>query len=191
MVGLELPSKGSIWVDNSEITKFNNEDRTIFRAKKIGMVYQLWYWIKSLNVWENVAMPLYILGYDTKEAKTKALYGLEQIGMQDFANKKPVQLSGGEQQRVGLARALINNPEIIVADEPTGNLDTASADKIMQFIQNLHLKQGRTVVMVTHNLVYLPMANKTIAMRDGQVVTSDHAGRVQGQIKKEASEGVE
>lgn len=185
LVGLETPTEGSITVNNVEISKMGNEDRAIFRAKNIGMVYQIWYWVKSLSVLDNVALPLFITGYDQKEAREKAEYSLQQIGMEKYAHKNPVQLSGGEQQRIGLARALVNNPEIIVADEPTGNLDTVSADKVMQFIQDLNHKQGRTIVMVTHNLAYLSMANKTIAMKDGLVIASGDAAGVKHEIEKE------
>ena len=184
-VGLETPTEGKVTVNNVEISALNNEDRAIFRAKNIGMVYQLFYWVKSLSVLENVALPLFISGYNQKEALDKAHYSLEQIGMAQYANKKPTQLSGGEQQRVGLARALVNNPEIVVADEPTGNLDTAAADKVMAFFQDLNHKQGRTVVMVTHNLAYLPMANKTVAMKDGLIVASGSSEGVKNQIKQE------
>ena len=185
VVGLESPTEGKVTVNNIEISALNNEDRAIFRAKNIGMVYQLFYWVKSLSVLENVALPLFISGYNQKEARDKATYSLEQIGMAQYANKKPTQLSGGEQQRVGLARALVNNPEIVVADEPTGNLDTAAADKVMAFFQDLNHKQGRTIVMVTHNLAYLPMANRTVAMKDGLVVTSGDSDVVKKQINQE------
>jgi putative ABC transport system ATP-binding protein len=109
---------------------------------------------------------------------------LGQVEMAKYAKKKPMQLSGGEQQKVGLARALINNPWIIVADEPTGNLDTHSSDEVMKMFQALNTDHERTIVMVTHNLIYLPMANKQIAMRDGLVVSLDAAG-VKEAIKQE------
>lgn len=189
MVGLELPTSGKIYVNNQDLTVLDNEERALFRAKNFGMVYQLWYWVKSLLVWENVALPLFIKGLSREEAKIKAMQSLDEIGMTDYAYKKPAQLSGGEQQRVGLARALVNDPEIIVADEPTGNLDTASADKVMQFIQDLNHKKKRTIVMVTHNLIYLPMASRTIAMRDGQVESTD-TKNVQEQITQEIKEGI-
>ena len=184
IVGLEKPTSGSIKVREKDITKMNSEERAIFRAKEFGMVYQIWYWIKSLNAWENVAVPLLLKGYTLKEAKDKAYLSLSQIGMDKYAEKRPTQLSGGEQQKVGLARALINDPGIIIADEPTGNLDTHSADQVMQIFQDLKTKSKRTIIMVTHNLSYLPMANKTIAIKDGKVVSSNIED-VKEQIKQE------
>ena len=186
MVGLESPTRGKISIRGTEITKLNSEDRAIFRSKKFGMIYQVSYWIKSLLVWENVALPLLSSGEKESKAKAIALKCIEEIGMQDYANKNPVQLSGGEQQRIGLARALVNDPWIIVADEPTGNLDTHSADQVMQIFQTLNVKRKRTIIMVTHNLSYLPMATREVAMRDGQIV--DGVAAVKQQIRQELKE---
>lgn len=183
IVGLELPTSGKITIRGKDITKMTDEERAILRSEKFGMVYQFWYWAKSLTVWENVAMPLYIGGEDEKKAKEKAMAALGEIDMTKYAYKHPAQLSGGEQQRIGLARALVNNPWIIVADEPTGNLDTHNADIVMGLLQKLHSKK-RTVIMVTHNLIYLPLATKTIAMKDGKVVSSG-SEEVKKQIKQE------
>lgn len=184
IVGLEVPSKGKVIVRGTDLSNLDSEERSVFRADQFGMVYQLWYWIRSLNVWENVAVPLYISGVDYNQAKIQALKALESVGMSKYAEKKPMQLSGGEQQRVGLARALINNPWILVADEPTGNLDTHSADQVIQLLQDLNIRRKRTIVMVTHNLAYLPVATKSIALKDGLVVSSD-TGQVKEQIRKE------
>jgi putative ABC transport system ATP-binding protein len=170
IVGLETPSFGSVKIGDVAISKLNQEERSIFRAQHFGMVYQLWYWIKSLNVWENVAIPLLIQGMPEKEAKKKALEALERISMEKYANKRPAQLSGGEQQRVGMARALVNDPVILVADEPTGNLDTHTSDHVMGILQDLNVNHGRTIVMVTHNLIYLPMASKVVHIQDGKIV---------------------
>lgn len=172
IMGLEVPTSGNIIVCGTDITKLNSEERAVFRAKHFGMVYQFWYWAKSLSVWENVAMPLFIDGVMESEAKKSAMKMLEQIGMEKYADKRPMQLSGGEQQRVCLARALINNPKIIIADEPTGNLDTHNADQVMQTLQKLNLQDKRTIVMVTHNMSYLPYANRTIEMQDGKIISS-------------------
>jgi len=170
-------------IRGTNITSMNDEERAIFRAEKFGMVYQFWYWAKSLTVWENVAMPLYIGGIDEKKARDQAMESLREISMDKFANKLPAQLSGGEQQRVGLARALVNNPWIVVADEPTGNLDTHNADLVMEVLQKLRAKK-RTVLMVTHNLTYLPIATKTIALKDGKVISSGSEA-IKKQIKEE------
>ncbi|MFA7254148.1 MAG: ABC transporter ATP-binding protein [Patescibacteria group bacterium] len=186
MVGLESPTEGKIKIRGTDITKLSSEDRAVFRAKKFGMVYQLWFWVKSISVWENVALPLLIAGVRESDAKIAAMKSLEEIGMADYAYKKPMQLSGGEQQRIGMARALVNDPWIIVADEPTGNLDTHSADQVMQMLQKLNVSRKRTIIMVTHNLAYLPMATKEVAMRDGQIVSG--ASAVKQQIREELKE---
>ncbi|MFA4995568.1 MAG: ABC transporter ATP-binding protein [Patescibacteria group bacterium] len=184
IAGLELPTEGKISIRGTDITKLSSEERAVFRAEKFGMVYQFWYWAKALSVLDNVAMPLYITGLPEAKAKKKAMQVLEELEMGKYANKLPVVLSGGEQQRVSLARALVNNPWIIVADEPTGNLDTHNADQVMQILQLLNVEKKRTVIMVTHNLAYLPLATKTIAMKDGGVVSSDTQA-VREQIKEE------
>jgi len=173
MVGLETPTEGKVKIRGTDIYALKEEERSAFRAEKFGMVYQAVYWVKALTVWENVALPLLINGEKESIAKKQAMKVLEETDMAKYADKRPMQLSGGEQQRVGLARALINNPWIIVADEPTGNLDSHSSDEVMQIFQELNQKGKRTIVMVTHNLIYLPMASKKIAMRDGLVVSGD------------------
>ena len=188
LVGLEVPTKGNIFVRDTDITKLNPEQRAIFRSQKFGMIYQFWYWAKALNVVENVAMPLYIAGVEAKKAEERAMECLEDVGMAKYAKKNPLQLSGGEQQRATIARALINNPWIIIADEPTGNLDTHNADQVMQIFQDLNVHHRRTIIMVTHNLSYLPMANRSIAVKDGKVISSG-VDQVKEQIRHEL-EGV-
>lgn len=189
IVGLESPSAGKVTIRDTDLYKLSSEERAEFRAQKFGMVYQQWYWVKSLTVWENVALPLLIGGERKANARKRAIKTLDEINMASFADKRPMQLSGGEQQRIGLARALINNPWIIVADEPTGNLDSHSSDEVMHLFQELNLKGKRTIIMVTHNLIYLPMANKKIAMRDGLVVSSG-ASEVKEALRKELEEAL-
>ncbi|MBU6389508.1 ABC transporter ATP-binding protein [Patescibacteria group bacterium] len=184
IVGLEPPTAGKVLIRGTDIYHLNEEKRSVFRSQKFGMVYQSAFWVKALSVWENVALPLLITGQPEKRAKRQALDALEELELGQYANKRPMQLSGGEQQRVGLARALINNPWIVVADEPTGNLDTHSADMVMDTFQQLNKKSKRTVIMVTHNLIYLPMANKHVAMRDGRITSVGLAG-VKEEIRQE------
>jgi ABC-type lipoprotein export system ATPase subunit len=156
-----------------KISHMKKEKRGLIRSRHLGMVYQIWYWVKSLNVIDNVSIPLLLQGYDFKNAREKSYEMLKMIRMDNFANKSPLHLSGGEQQRICLARALVNNPEIIIADEPTGNLDTRNADEIMQIFNNLNKEQKKTVVIVTHNLSYLSMTDKTIGVKDGEIVDSE------------------
>lgn len=183
LIGLETPSEGTVHIRDTDIYKLNPEERAIFRAQKFGMVFQAWYWIKSLSVWENVALPLLINGEKESVARKKAMEQLREVGMDKYATKRPSQLSGGEQQRVELARALINNPWIIVADEPTGNLDSKSSDEIIDLLKNLNKHHKRTIIMVTHNLAYLPLATRKIAMKDGLVIESE--AEVKREIKAE------
>ncbi len=187
IVGLEVPTEGKIIIQGTDITQLNQEERAIFRGQKFGMVYQSWHWAKSLNCLENIAMPLYIAGIDEHKAQKKAMDVMEELQIQKYAQKLPIQLSGGEQQRICIARALVNDPLIIVADEPTGNLDTHNSDLVMQIFQSLNVSKKRTIIMVTHNLIYLPLATRTIAIRDGSIVSSDTEA-VKDQIRQELKE---
>lgn len=170
MLGLEYPTSGTVHLLNSNIYSGTDEDqRSVFRKKHIGMVFQQANWVKSLNVLENVAFPLLLLGQDRQLALEKAFEQLKAVEMQDWAYYVPTELSGGEQQRVSLARSLIHNPEIIVADEPTGNLDYNSGETIMNLLSKLNKDYNKTVVMVTHDLEYLKFAQKAIRIFDGTV----------------------
>lgn len=184
IIGLEVPTSGKIIIDGTDITKLNQEKRAIFRAQYFGMIYQFWYWAKALSVWENVAIPLYINGLGNIESKEKAIKALKEVNMEAYADKKPMQLSGGEQQRVCLARALINDPKIIVADEPTGNLDTHNADQVMEMFQDLNKNSKRTIILVTHNLSYLNYATKKMSMSDGKITTEEKNQSHESESKK-------
>lgn len=187
LIGLEPSTSGQIVVRGCDITKLSEEERSFMRADKFGMVYQQPYWVKSLNVWENVALPLLIAGENEKKARLKAIKALEEVEMAKYFLKNPVRLSGGQQQRVGMARALVNDPWIIIADEPTGNLDTASAQRVIEVLKSLNHDKHRTIIMVTHNLSYLPLANKKIAMLDGRIEGVNMV-KLEDEIKKELKE---
>lgn len=168
ILGLEGPSSGKLMFFNEDIYYGKNEDyRSDFRKKNIGMVYQQANWIKSLNVRENVAFPLLLLGRPKAEAYRKALDSLTSVGMKDWAEYIPTELSGGQQQKISLARALINDPKVIVADEPTGNLDYRSGVEIMELLAILNKQNQKTVVMVTHDLEYLKYATRVVKILDG------------------------
>src|SRR5690554_2441981 len=169
VIGLERPTSGQIWVDGIEIDQMGDDQRAELRAKRIGVVAQQPIWVKALSVHENVAMPLLIANVASKEAFQRAKEALEQVKLFDWAKHKPTELSGGQQQRVNLARALVNNPHILVLDEPTGNLDTQSALLVLRLLQDLNRQHQRTIIMVTHNLDYLPLADRTIRIRDGVI----------------------
>ncbi len=171
IIGLEKPTAGEVLIKSTDIYKLDEDSRSKFRADKFGIVYQQSYWIKSLNVIDNVALPLVIEGHDRGEALKKAKTVLDELKMSKYANHLPVQLSGGEQQTIGLARSLVSDPSIIIADEPTGNLDYKSGLKIMDLLSELNKYSKRTVILVTHNLDYLEKyGNQKISILDGRIV---------------------
>lgn len=169
LTGLQRPSAGNVQFEGEDVYQLSPNDLAYFRANRIGFVYQQNFWVKSLSVLENVSMPLFFLGHSRSEATKKALAALERINMQDYAKKYPVMLSGGEQQRVAVARAIVNDPLFIIADEPTGSLDSASGDMIMNMLYDMQAKEGRTIILVTHNMEYLPFADHLLHIADGIV----------------------
>jgi len=174
VLGIEDPTTGTIEMRGEDIYKMQSDARTQFRREKIGMVFQQSNWIKSLNVWENVAYPLWLSSYDDKSAYERALKYLNDVGMQEYAHHKPSELSGGQQQRVALARALITDPWIIIADEPTGNLDTDSSAEIMRLLTWLNREKRRMVIMVTHEMAFLDLATRRVGMKDGHILFDEH-----------------
>lgn len=169
LIGLEPISKGEIIVEDKRLDRMDDDERAGMRINTFGVVYQQPIWIKSLTVVENVALPLMIRGATRSASIRKARTHLREVRMERYAHRYPTEVSGGEQQRVGLARALINNPRMLVLDEPTGNLDSRTADEMLLLLQGLNRSKGITIIMVTHNMAYLPMASKTIKLRDGEV----------------------
>ena len=176
MCGIDEPTSGKVSIRGKNITKMSEDERGIFRSQKMGVIYQMPMWIKSLNVLENVMMPLMIEGEKERKAKEKSHQILEELHLTKLEKQLPIQLSGGEQQKIALARSLITNPWIVVADEPTGNLDTHSADQLVNILQTLNQEKNRTIIMVTHNLTYLPLATRTVAMSDGRIVREEDRG---------------
>lgn len=167
--GLQKPSHGSVMVEGRDIYGLSPDELAFFRANRLGIVYQTTHWVRSLNVVENVAIPLYFLGYKRSVAENIALMTLQRVNMAQYATKSPLVLSGGEQQRVAMARALASSPLFVIADEPTGNLDSQNGDQIIELLQNCKTEFRCTVIMVTHNLEYIPLADKLIAIENGIV----------------------
>ncbi len=168
LAGLDAPSSGSVWIDGVEITRLGEDALASLRGEKIGFVFQLFHLIPSLTAYENVAVPMEIRGLQNAGARARAL--LEEVGLTGRAHHYPSQLSGGEQQRVALARALANDPPIVLADEPTGNLDSTNGRHIMQLLQQIHRTRGTTLILVTHDAELAAMADSRITMRDGRVL---------------------
>jgi putative ABC transport system ATP-binding protein len=167
--GLQAPSKGQLFFNNQNLYEKTANELAYFRAEQLGIVYQTNYWVKSLSVLENVSMPLYFLGYSKANANELALRALRKVNMQSYAKKFPTLLSGGEQQRVAMARAIVSDPPVIIADEPTGNLDSKNGDMVMNLLKTLNKEQGKTIVLVTHNMEYLSIAQHLLEIQDGEV----------------------
>ena len=168
IAGLDAPTTGSVVIDSVDITRLGEDALAKLRGEKIGFVFQFFHLIPSLTAYENVAVPMEIAG--TPDVARRANTLLEEVGLTGRAHHYPSQLSGGEQQRVALARALANNPPIVLADEPTGNLDTANGRHIMELLRGIHQSRGTTLVLVTHDAELAAVADARIILRDGRVV---------------------
>jgi ABC-type lipoprotein export system ATPase subunit len=169
IIGLDAPTSGTVTYEGEDLYAMSQNDRAHFRAFTMGMVHQTNNWVKSLTVQENVALPLHFMGFSHSAAMAQAISSLHRIGVDAHAKKYPAVLSGGEQQRVAMARALVNNPAYIVADEPTGNLDSHNSDNMINLLRYLNKQFHRTIVLVTHNLEYLSIGDKLLLMEDGRV----------------------
>ena len=164
---LDIPNSGTIKIDGVEITK--NKDLSQFRSKKIGFVFQLHNLIPNLTVFENVQIPLIGTGVSEDEIEKRAKNLLESVGLGDKLEQMPTKLSGGQRQRVAIARALVNNPSIILADEPTGSLDSKTGDIILNVLEKIHEENNVTLIIVTHEQYVANMADRTIKIRDGKI----------------------
>lgn len=165
---LDTPTKGEIYLTEKNISHLSESDLAQIRGKKIGFIFQTFNLVSSLTALENVALPMTFQGASRKEKLEKAKKLLELVGLGDRMNHLPGELSGGQKQRVAIARALINDPEIILADEPTGNLDTKTGDEIINILKDLN-KKGKTIILVTHNPDFKKLASKVINLKDGKI----------------------
>jgi putative ABC transport system ATP-binding protein len=168
IAGLDAPSSGSVVIDGTDITRLGEDALAKLRGEKIGFVFQFFHLIPSLTAYENVLVPMEIAGAPDAAARARRL--LDEVGLTDRGHHYPSQLSGGEQQRVALARALANDPPILLADEPTGNLDTANGRHILELLQGIHRARQTTLVLVTHDRELAAVAEARIVLRDGAVV---------------------
>lgn len=166
---LDKPTSGKVYLDGKDISKLNETELAKLRAKKIGFVFQFFNLYPSLTAMQNVELPMMIVGVDKKERRDKALELLKMVGLEKRVGHLPSQLSGGESQRVAIARALANNPKIILADEPTGNLDTKSGQEIVKMLKDLNINSKITLAIITHDHSIVKDASRLIRIKDGKI----------------------
>ena len=171
--GLESIDEGEILIDGTNLAEMKDNDRTAYRARNMGFVFQAFNLLPVLTAVENVEIPLLLVGQGAKQSRAKAMETLALVGLDNRANHTPERLSGGEQQRVAVARALVHSPAVVWADEPTGNLDSESTQSVMDLFLKLNA-DGQSIVMVTHNPALAAMTKRTVSMRDGRI-ESDRA----------------
>jgi len=169
---LDRPTSGQYFLEGKDVAGYSDDEYAVTRNQKIGFVFQNFNLLSRITAVENVAMPLIYAGVDYKERMERAKKALEEVGLGARIEHKPNEMSGGQRQRVAIARALINNPSIIMADEPTGNLDTKSTLEIIDIFKDLN-RQGKTVIMVTHEPELADMTQRIVTMRDGKLVEDE------------------
>ena len=171
---LDVPTSGQYYLDQSEVSKLNDNQLAEIRNFKIGFIFQGFNLLKKLSAVENVELPLIYQGIGHKERYRRSMEALEMVGLADRMKHTPNELSGGQQQRVAIARALVSNPPLILADEPTGNLDTKSGADIMNVLKKLH-KNGNTIVLITHDNIVASQAQRIIKIQDGTIIEDKEA----------------
>lgn len=168
---LDLPDKGKIFLKNYDIQQMSESDISTLRGKSIGFIFQQYNLIQNLSAFENVLLPLEFLEIEDNEAIKKTKKALELVGLQKYFNHLPSQLSGGQQQRVSIARALVTEPELILADEPTGALDSFTGEEIIKIMQKLWREENKTVILVTHDVNLALYAEKHVLLKDGEIIS--------------------
>ena len=166
--GVDRPTSGKVFIDGKDIFEFNDDKLAIFRRRQVGLIYQFYNLIPILNVEENIVLPLSLDNRDVDKEKLDELISL--LGLQDRKKHLPNELSGGQQQRTSIGRALITNPTIILADEPTGNLDSKSSDEIVSLLKKSNKEFKQTIIMITHNMEIAKVADRIIKIEDGKIV---------------------
>lgn len=168
--GIEAPTSGDIFLRGINITTLSDHKRTIFRRDQVGFVFQFFNLIPTLTVLENIILPQELAGQRAKDVTPRAMDLLEQVGLADRRDTFPDKLSGGEQQRIAIARALAHNPALVLADEPTGNLDTHTGETVMELLLNLTQREGRTLIMATHSPEIVPLGDRVLRVNEGELI---------------------
>lgn len=172
--GLDTIDSGTIKIGGSDLSALSDNDRTEYRAENMGFIFQFYNLLPVLSAVENVELPLVVSGVNPKRAREQALHGLEQVGLSEWATHRPAELSGGQRQRVTIARALVNQPAIVWADEPTGDLDSETADEVMDLMVDLNRRNQQSFVIVTHDPRIAGMTSRIIRMKDGVIVSDEN-----------------
>jgi len=165
--GIDEPSSGEVLVDDKQLFGISDDERTEMRAQNFGFVFQSFNLLPVLSAVENVELPLLLIGKSSNEAREGALKALTSVGLEDRANHRPSELSGGQQQRVAIARAIVHSPSVILCDEPTGNLDSATSSEVMQLLRQINLENNSTLLLVTHDLKIAQQCDRILKMDDG------------------------
>jgi putative ABC transport system ATP-binding protein len=169
LTGVDRPSSGEIWLEDQRLDRLSEAQLAILRRRRIGLIFQAFNLLENMTAVENVMLPALLAGSSAREARARATALLDELGLQAHARNLPSQLSGGQQQRVAIARALANEPVVLFADEPTGNLDAHTGHEVLQVLMRLHTR-GRTIVLVTHDAQVASQAQRIIMMRDGRII---------------------
>jgi ABC-type lipoprotein export system ATPase subunit len=167
--GIDDLTSGTILIDGADLASMDDNSKTAYRAQRMGFIFQFYNLLPVLSAVENVELPLLVSGTSPRGARERSMQALERVGLAGFASQRPAELSGGQRQRVTIARALVNDPAIVWADEPTGDLDSATADSIMSLMQELNRSQQQTFVIVTHDPTIAERCHRIIYMRDGLI----------------------
>jgi putative ABC transport system ATP-binding protein len=174
---LDVPTSGTFHLAGEDVSTMSEEELAHARNRRIGFVFQQFNLLTSMSAWRNVELPLLYAGVERSERKRRALHALERVGLATRVDHRPGELSGGQQQRVAMARALVTNPDLILADEPTGNLDSVSAADVLGLLDELH-RSGRTIVLITHEVDVAEAADRIMRIRDGQILDQQLADNV-------------
>lgn len=180
--GLDVPSEGKVLYNGTPLHSMKDDDLSRYRSQNIGFIFQFFNLMPALTAWENVALPLYLNGVKPDQARRRALEELAQVDLSERANHRPHQMSGGQMQRVAIARALVVKPKLLLADEPTGNLDSATGAEVLRMIKQIQGTLGLTVVMVTHDVSAAAYGTRTVTMRDGKIVSDEGVEQSHGRF---------